>query len=186
MSSTSTIFDFSVPLATWLADTYDDATYADVFQALKYDRVGYEAAASQLVAGAGQLWSNGVDDFILYVYAHNPGRKDYTLSTSGATTDSQLLATLDTNGQLWRIEGIVTGRTATQGEVVSCKIGGHYYRAAGSVSTLDLTHTVARATLASADADIVVTGDNVSVVCTGEAAKDITWHVRITMAEQIS
>lgn len=186
MSSASTIFDFSIPLSTWLATAYDDATYAAAFQTLKYDRPGYEANASQQAAGAGQFWSNGVDDFILFVYAHNPGLKDYELSTSGAVNDEVVIATLDTNGQLWRVEGFVTGRTTTDAEVVSCKVGGHYYRAAGSVNSLDTTHTVVRVTLASADCDLVVDGNDVKLRATGEAAKDITWHARITLAEQIS
>jgi hypothetical protein len=186
VSNTTSIVDFSIPLTTFLTTAISDGTWADVFGDLKFDRVGYEAAASQIAAAGGQLWSNGLDDMFKSVWALNPGRKDYTLSTSGAVTDSQVIATLDTNGDLWRIAGIVTGRSASTGEVASARIGGHFYRDGGTVLPLDVTHTIVQVGFATVDAELDIDGDDVVVLVTGEAGFDITWHVRIDHAEQIS
>jgi len=69
MANTVNIFDFAGDdLATFLATPISDGTYADVFNTLKVDATA--AAASQIFEYAGQLLSNGVDDFIQASYPY--------------------------------------------------------------------------------------------------------------------
>ena len=186
MSNPTSLIDFSIPLATFLATAKGDATWAQILSDVKTDRVGYEVPASGCSVAHGQLIANAFDDFLKLVYAQSPGRKDYSLSTIGAVTDEQVLATLGVDGELWRISGIVTGRTATAGEVASAQIGGHFYRSGGTVFPLDVTHTIVEVGLVAVDAELVVATDDVKVLVTGIAGKTITWHTRIDYAEQIS
>ena len=188
MSNPTNKFDFSITLAAFLATVEGDGTIADVLDVLKTDRVGYEANASAISVAAGQRWSNLVDDFIEKVYELNPGRKDYNaIETIGAVNTDTVIATLATNGDAWRIGIVITGRTATDGELVSARAEGHFYRDAGTVNVLDPIHTVlATAPLSGGDADLVIVGDDVILRATGVAAKTIGWHARVEYAEQIA
>lgn len=81
MANTVNPIDFSAEdLATFLAKTVDDGTYADIVQTLKTDQVGEEAKATQIAIAAGQLWSNLGDDFFLKAY---PLLRSVALGTSG-------------------------------------------------------------------------------------------------------
>jgi len=62
-------FDFvTETLATFLAKTVGDGTYADVVEALKIDQVGEEAKATEIRIAAGQIYGNTIDDFVLAAY----------------------------------------------------------------------------------------------------------------------
>ncbi len=62
-------FDFATEtLATFLAKTVGDGTYADVVEALKIDQVGEEAKATEIRIAAGQIYGNTIDDFVLAAY----------------------------------------------------------------------------------------------------------------------
>ena len=62
-------FDFATEtLATFLAKTVGDGTYADVIEALKIDQVGEEAKATEIGIAAGQIYGNTIDDFVLAAY----------------------------------------------------------------------------------------------------------------------
>lgn len=67
-NTTSSISYLTEDLATFLAKSVSDGTYADIVQTLKTDQVGEEAAATQIAIAAGQLWSNVEDDFFLASY----------------------------------------------------------------------------------------------------------------------
>ena len=121
-----------------------------------------------------------------HVYGLNPGRKDHTLQTVGALTDNVVLATLTTNGQLYRISGSATGRTATDGEVASARFGGHFFRDAGIVTKLDPTHTIIEtAPLAGIDLDLDISTDDVRVLATGIGGKTVDWAIRVDVVEEI-
>ncbi len=69
MSNATNIFDFSAEtLAQFLAKSVGDGTYDDIFGALKSDRTGYEADATGIAQSPGQLWANGIDDFVKASY----------------------------------------------------------------------------------------------------------------------
>jgi hypothetical protein len=62
-------FDFATEtLATFLAKTVGDGTYADVVESLKIDQVGEEAKATEIRIAAGQIYGNTIDDFVLAAY----------------------------------------------------------------------------------------------------------------------
>jgi len=62
-------FDFATEtLATFLAKTVGDGTYADVVEELKIDQVGEEAKATEIRIAAGQIYGNTIDDFVLAAY----------------------------------------------------------------------------------------------------------------------
>ena len=62
-------FDFvNETLATFLAKTVGNGTYADVVEALKIDQVGEEAKATEIRIAAGQIYGNTIDDFVLAAY----------------------------------------------------------------------------------------------------------------------
>jgi hypothetical protein len=62
-------FDFvNETLATFLAKTVGNGTYADVVEALKIDQVGEEAEATEIRVAAGQIYGNTIDDFVLAAY----------------------------------------------------------------------------------------------------------------------
>jgi hypothetical protein len=187
MANGSNAFDFSITLADFLATVVGDGTNASIVQALKTDKAGFAVPASGISVASGQLWSNRVDDFILKIYELNPGRKDHALTTVGALTASVVLATLTTNGDVWRIGGVATGRTATAGEVASARFEGHFYRAAGVVSLLDPVHTVVTtAPLAGVDIDLDISGNDVRILATGIGGKTVTWTIRVDEAVEIS
>jgi len=69
MANPVNIFDFAgETLATFLATPVSDGTYADVFGTEKVDN--QPAAATQVFEYAGELLSNGVDDFIQAAYPY--------------------------------------------------------------------------------------------------------------------
>lgn len=72
MANPSTIIDFSVSWADFIATAVSDGTYSDVFVSAKTD--GVNAAATDIPVAAGQRWANGVDDFIAATYPHFEGR----------------------------------------------------------------------------------------------------------------
>lgn len=186
MANATSKIDLTIPLATFLAQVEGDGTIADVIDDLKVDRTGYEVNASGISVAGGQRWANLVDDFIQKVYALNPGREDYALQTVGAVSTTQTIATLAVDGDLWRIGGIVTGRTSTAAEVVSARIDGHFYRSGGTVLPLDPTHAIVQLGLAGVDAALVIATNDVQVQVTGIGGKTIDWSVRINYAEKIS
>ena len=62
-------FDFATEtLATFLAKTVGDGTYADVVEELKIDQVGRQAKATEIRIAAGQIYGNTIDDFVLAAY----------------------------------------------------------------------------------------------------------------------
>lgn len=187
MANGSNVFDFTIPWATFTATSISDGTYSDVFVSTKVDRVGYEVAATSVTVAHGQIWSNGVDDFISRVYQLNPGREDYTgIQTVGAVNATQDLATIDADGEVWRMAAVVTGSTSTAGEVASAHISAHFYRSGGTVSILDPVHTiVTTAGLAGADADFTISADVVRITFTGIGGKTIDWDARVDYVEQI-
>ena len=83
-------FDFATEtLATFLAKTVGDGTYADVVEALKIDQVGEEAKATEIRIAAGQIYGNTIDDFVLAAY---PLLR--TVATGGGGGGEDLAATL--------------------------------------------------------------------------------------------
>lgn len=186
MANATSRIDLRTPFATFLAVSEGDGTIADVLQTLKVDRTGYEVNASGISVAAGQRWSNLVDDFCIAFYQLNPGRKDYQTTTSGAVNSDVSMFTADTNGDVWRIKAIVTAYTATAGEIAVVHLEGHFYRASGTVTLFDPTHTVRNvAALAGVDADWRINSDDVEIRCTGVAAKDITYDIRVEYMEQL-
>jgi len=83
-------FDFATEtLATFLAKTVGNGTYADVVEALKIDQVGEEAKATEIRIAAGQIYGNTIDDFVLAAY---PLLR--TVATGGGGGGEDLAATL--------------------------------------------------------------------------------------------
>lgn len=69
MANPSSIFDLvDETLAQFLAKSVSDGTQADVFNTLKTDAPGQEAAATAISTVSGQLLSNGLDDFFQASY----------------------------------------------------------------------------------------------------------------------
>lgn len=72
MANTSSIFSLQTEtLAQFLAKTVvapRSGTNEQVFNALKVDEAGEEADGSEIASATGQLWGNGMDDFMQAVY----------------------------------------------------------------------------------------------------------------------
>lgn len=69
MANPTSIFgDFATRYDSFLTQAVSDGTNASLFQVLKKDEIGKEAPASLIFQAGGQLWSNGVDDFISSAY----------------------------------------------------------------------------------------------------------------------
>jgi hypothetical protein len=100
MANTINIFDESVSWATFLATSVgggDPGTWADVFETLKVDEVGYEALAADIAANNGQLLGNAVDDFV--AWAH-PAVCKVLLGSAAGGIKLDDLATPDDNTDL--------------------------------------------------------------------------------------
>lgn len=184
MANSPNVIDLSIPLADFLAQSVDDGTYSDIIETLKFDRAGQEAAATQQDEFTGQLWGNLQDDMFLTLYALNQGRKDYELDTVDAATDSDTLATLTTDGDAYRIEATVLGKTATDGEVAYARLQGVYYRTGGTVLLLAPTKTLAQIGLAGVDANLVISGDDVNLEVTGALGFTIAWTGRVATVQE--
>jgi hypothetical protein len=71
MSNPTSVIDFDVTLADFLATAVSDGTWDDILDTLKFDEVGNEAAATEVDGAGGQLWSNMVDDYIITAYPNH-------------------------------------------------------------------------------------------------------------------
>ena len=66
MANPSNIFDGFPPFASFTGTAVSDGTYSDVFVTPKVDATA--AAATEIAANAGELWSNGFDDYLAITY----------------------------------------------------------------------------------------------------------------------
>lgn len=188
MANSPSNIDFSVPLSTFLATAVSDGTWSDVISTTKVDEAGSPAPASQIRLYAGQLWSNLMDDLLLSLYSLNEGAKVYSQTTADATpVDVGTLATLATDGDTFAIRVQVSARTnaAAGGEVLDAEVGGLYYRASGVVLVTNPTASTSRVGLTTASAELVISGDDVILRVTGEAATDIGWTARAVEVREI-
>jgi hypothetical protein len=180
--------DFSVPLSTFLATAVSDGTWSDVISTTKVDEASNPAPASQIRLYAGQLWSNLMDDLFLALYSLNEGAKVYSQTTPDATpVDVGTLATLPADGDTFAIRVQVSARTdaAAGGEVLDAELGGLYYRASGVVLVTNPTASTSRVGLTTAAAELVISGDDVVLRVTGEAATNIGWTARAVEVREI-
>lgn len=186
MANSPSVVDFSIPLADFLATAVSDGTYSDIIETEKQDKAGAEASATEIKDFYGQLLGNLRDDFFLAVYTQLQGSQVTTLSTVGAVTDSLTVATLPSNGDAYYIEVTVVAKTSGSAELVQASLSGTYYRSGGTVFPLGPIHTVNQIGLAGADADLVISANDVDVVVTGVAAKSIGWDVIVKSVRELS
>lgn len=186
MANPTTKVNFAVPLADFLATAISDGTIADIIQVEKVDATGKEAKASEIKEFYGELLGNLRDDFFIAAYTQLQGAQNAALSTSGAVTDSLTVATLSTDGDAYYVEATVLGKTTAAGELVVVELGGVFYRSGGTVSLIAPIHTVTDVGLAGADAELVISGDDVSIDTTGIAAKNIGWDVVVRKVQEFS
>lgn len=188
MANSPSNIDFSVPLSTFLATAVSDGTWSDVISTTKVDEASNPAPASQIRLYAGQLWGNLMDDLLLALYSLNEGAKVYSQTTPDATpVDVGTLATLPTDGDTFAIRVQVSARTdaAAGGEVLDAELGGLYYRASGVVLVTNPTASTSRVGLTTAAAELVISGDDVVLRVTGEAATNIGWTARAVEVREI-
>ena len=179
MSNTPSQVNFSTPLATFLATQppgqVAGQTYNLVVNTLKADRTGFEANATQQAASAGQLLHNVRDDLFLATYAALQGQQSLNVQTTDATVNNTALHTFTTDGEAYFISVRVGARQTAQSELVTGVASGMFYRTGGAVLVLDPLKTISRVGLATADFDLVVTGQVVNLALTGIAATTIRW-----------
>ena len=85
MANSPSVIDFNIRLADFLATVVGDGTWEDIFNALKIDKTGFEADATDIDAAAGQLWGNAMDDFFQAVYQRMyKGAKFWTFADATA------------------------------------------------------------------------------------------------------
>jgi hypothetical protein len=185
MSNSPSLVDLRVALADQLAAAISDGTWQDVIGATKQDRTGKVVVATASYLYLGQRWANFVDDFMQEIWRTNQGRRNYQLDTVGAVTDTETLATLTTNGECWRISAECVGTSATPGEVKHGKVSCIAYRSGGTVSLLSYENGNNEVGFAGTLVDLVVSGDNVNLRVTGQAAKTIEWDLRVENAERV-
>jgi len=189
MANPTSVIDFSIPLATFLSTPVSDGTWADVIQTTKVDEPGQAAAATQIEVAAGQLWSNLADDFFLALYEINQGAKVYSTTTGDAIPAVlSTLASLASDGDAFSITAQVQGKTDNPagGELLDSSLGGVFYRTGGSVFVLNPTSTVSRVGLTTATPALVISGTDVSIQVTGEAATNIRWTARTIEVREIA
>lgn len=122
MANTINTFDFAgQTLAQFLATVVDNGTQADLFQTLKVDASGDEARATQIAEAAGQLYGNGVDDFVLAAY---PLLRQIALGGGGGDYESTLAAGRDSGANepfhesgTRPVLGATTAQVSTIGEI---------------------------------------------------------------------
>jgi hypothetical protein len=180
--------DLTIPLSTFLSTAVSDGTWNDIVGTLKSDEPGEEAAASQIYRYGGQLWSNIEDDMFLACYAYMQGYQVQTIATSDATpTAGPTVDTLLADRDAFYTRVTVTARhTSTAGFVLQAELGGLFYRTGGVVLVAAPVKTITRVGFTTADADMTISGNVVSVTVTGEAATDITWDVSVTESRRLS
>ena len=66
MGNPASVIDFDVPRATFLAQTVNGGTWADVFSVAKFD--GTARGATEQKKYPARIWSNAVDDFVKTAY----------------------------------------------------------------------------------------------------------------------
>jgi len=182
--------DFTIPWATFLATAIGDGTFADILSTLKTDEPGEIADATDIEFYCGQLWSNLGDDFLAAVYQNHPGLKSYTHASTNATPTAAItFPTYTADGETWRYEGIATAsEDGSAANRASCKFSATIVRTATTVFTiLDPVSTVVDSGLpamACALAQVGATND-IALYITGIAGTNITWNIRVTMAEQV-
>lgn len=188
MANTPSNIDFAVPLSTFLATAVSDGTWSDVVSTTKVDDASNPAPASQIRLYAGELWANLMDDLLIALYSLNEGAKVYSQTTADATpVDVATLATLPADGDTFSIRLLASARTdaVAGGEVLDSEIGGLYYRSSGVVLVTNPTASISRVGLTTAVAELVISGDDVILRVTGEAATNIGWTVRAVEVREI-
>lgn len=188
MANSPSNIDFSVPLSTFLATAVSDGTWSDVISTAKVDEASNPATATAIRLYAGQLWSNLMDDLLLSLYSLNEGAKVYSQTTGDATpVDISTLATLSTDGETFAIRVQVSARTdaAAGGEVLDAEIGGLFYRESGTVLITNPTSSISRVGLTTAIPELVISGDDILLRVTGEAATNIGWTARAVEVREI-
>jgi len=97
MANPVNIFDFAgEDLATFLAKLVSDGNYGDVFGTLKQDMPTQEATATDIYQYGGQLFSNGVDDFIQASY---PYIRQIAIGGAAGRWDESLANGPNSNGE---------------------------------------------------------------------------------------
>ena len=180
MANSPTKVDLDLTYAQQTAVVVSDGDFADVLTTLKTDEPDNLATATAIPVAAGQLWSNFVDDFIRATWDNLQGLKKIEVDTTNATPDvSTVLATLSADGDSIYISLRIQAKTASDGEVVSGKLAGLFYRTAGSVLVMDPVKTLADVGLAGVDIDLDISVDDIRLELTGIAATNIHWTAYI-------
>ena len=178
MANPTSKVDFKTSLATFLAESIGDGTWADVINEVKVDEVGKEVAATAIKNAWGQLIANFLDDFVQAVWALHEDHSAGTLNTNGATSATyNLIDTLaDGEGVHYRLHVQAHGSAAN--EIATFQVYGSFFRNGASIIRSQYAMTPYRSNLGSGvTVDVDDDAYAIVVTCTGEAAKDIDWSI---------
>lgn len=180
--------DLTIPLADFLADFVSDGTWANVLTDLKADALGEEAAASDIAAAAGQLWSNQMDNMFLEMYRIHQGNTLFSTSTVDATPVTVgTIDTLTADRDAAFVRVTVTARApGSDAFVLEQSLGATFYRAGGTISQLNPINPVSRVGLTTAISEFLITGNVIAVQVTGEAATGLNWAVTVDKSRRLA